>query len=89
MQLHNLLAQRQPQPCAAFFTAYLHEGLENTALLAVGDAFAIVFDADNHPLSMAPRLQADLPANRGMAQGVVYQVVQHAFQLRLIGIEAR
>ncbi|MOA59696.1 hypothetical protein D3C78_1843780 [compost metagenome] len=49
MQLHDFLAQRQPQPRPALFTAYLHKGFEDSPLLAVGNALAIVLDADNHP----------------------------------------
>ncbi|MNT96762.1 hypothetical protein D3C72_2389360 [compost metagenome] len=48
MQLHDLLAQRQPQPRPAFFTANLDKGLEDTPLLPVGNALTVVLDADNH-----------------------------------------
>ena len=87
MQLHNLFAQRQAQTRAALFPAHLYEGFEDTALLAVGNALATVFNAHDDPLPMPPCLQADLPATGGMAQGVVQQVIQHALQLRLIGIQ--
>ena len=87
MQLHNLFAQCQAKAGTALFAPHLHEGFEDTALLAIGNAFAIVFDTDDHPFAMASRLQADLPAIGGVAQGVIQQVIQHTFQLSLIGIE--
>ena len=89
MQLHNLLAQRQTKASTALFTPHLHEGLENTALLAIGNTFAIVFDTDDHPLTMTSGLKANLPAIGGMAQGVIQQVIQHTFKLGLIGIKHR
>ena len=85
MQLHNLLAQRQSKAGAALFAPHLYKGFKNPPLLAIGNAFAIVLDADDHPLAMTPGLQADLPAAGGMAQGIVQQVVQHPLQLHLIG----
>src|SRR5476651_517007 len=61
VQLYDFLAQRQAQPGAAFLAPDLHKRLEDPPLLAVGNAFTVVLDADNHPFAMATRLQADLP----------------------------
>jgi len=89
MQLHDLLAQRQPQPGAAFLAAYLHKGLEDAPLLPIGNALAVVLDADDDPLRMPPGMQTDTPAIGGMADGVVQQVVKHPVQLGGIGLKAR
>ena len=56
MQLHDFLAQRQAQTGGALLATDLYEGLEDPPLLAVSDAFAIILDADNHPLVMSTGL---------------------------------
>ena len=62
VQLCDFLAQRQSQAGATLLGADLNERLEDAGLLAVGDALAGIFDADDQPIAMATRLQADLPA---------------------------
>ena len=70
MQLHDFLAQRQTKPRTALLAPDLNKGFEDSPLLAIGDAFAIVLDADDHPLAMPTRLQAYLPVAGGMAQAL-------------------
>ena len=87
MQLHDFLAQCQAQARTALLAAHLYKGFEDPPLLAVGNAFAVVLDADNHPLAMPSCLQANLPAFGGVAQGIAQQVVEHPLQLHLVGIQ--
>ena len=58
-------------------------------MLAVGNAFAIILDADDHPLAMATCLQTDLAVPGGMTQGVIDKVVEHPIKLRLVSLQAR
>ena len=87
VQLHDFLAQRQPQSRTAFLAADLDKGLEYSPLLTIGNPFAVVLDTDNHPLAMATGLQTNQPFPCGMAQRIVRQVVEHPVQLRLISLQ--
>ncbi len=58
MQLHDFLAQRQTESGAALLATDLYKRFENPPLLTIGNAFAVVLDADNHPFPMASSLQA-------------------------------
>ncbi|MNF07800.1 hypothetical protein D3C80_2080560 [compost metagenome] len=62
MQLHDLLAQGQTEPGTALLAPDLHERFKDPSLLAVGNAFAIVFNADDHPIAMTSGLQTYAPA---------------------------
>ncbi|MNN65999.1 hypothetical protein D3C81_1815460 [compost metagenome] len=86
MQLHDFLAQRQAESGPALLASDLHEGLEDPPLLTVGNAFAVVLDTDDDPVTVAPGLQAYLPAGAGVTQGVVEQVVEYPVQLWLVGL---
>lgn len=89
MQLDDFLAQRQAEAGAALLASDLDERLEDPSLLAEGNAFAIVFHRDQHPVALAPGLQVDLPAFAAMAQGVFQQVVDHPLDLQAIELQAR
>ena len=77
MELNDLLAQGQPEACATFLASDLDERFEDPPLLAIGDTFAVVFDADDHPFTVAPALQADLTVVAGVAHGIVDQAASN------------
>lgn len=89
VQLDNFLAQCQSKPGATFFAADLHEGFEQPGLLAVWNALAVIFHADQQAIILTLCRESDGAGFRAVAQGVVEQMIEHAVYLRAVQMSAR
>ena len=92
MDLHQRLADRQPQPQPAVLSGHrtlaLLEGVEDTLQRVCLDSHAIVAHLSYRMVRVGqPATDIDAPAVRGELDGVPQQVPEHLLQTHLVGIQ--
>ena len=92
MQLHDALRDRKAQPGVRIPPVRvpgLVEAVEHARQVLGGDARPAVGDRHPHRVPVAADGDADRPAVRGMGEGVVDQVFEHALHQRDVRLDHR